>query len=275
MKQFKRLGIALGAVGVSAALCIYLVELNSADSRPSAIKSVTPSQESRAEADIKTPAVQKAATIASVQRNVAAPTDTTALAADENINPDYPTIEYRLDEMRARRQGKTFDASDVKAAMQQPAAWQTDPSVADGLNLDNEERYDGREFIRFSGLKLESLVPGDEMEIPIAQLNNTYQMVVDGVRVHTDGNVSWYGHLKDFPSENQVAFTRNAEFTVGGITVQDKQYTLQAQGDTGWLAESFTLFKGHDEHLHPDVSDAPEHDHTSHQHTEHQHDNDT
>ena len=116
------------------------------------------------------------------------------------------------------------------------------PAVAESLGLDDEERYDGREFIRFSPLKLESMMPGDEMEIPLDQENATFNMVVDSVEVFPDGNVAWRGHFKDFPAENQVSFTRGIDLTVGNITLPDKQFTVQAQGEkAGWLTASRSL----------------------------------
>ena len=50
--------------------------------------------------------------------------------------------------------------------------------------------------------------------------------------------------FKDFPEENQVSFTRGQDLTVGSIAVPDKQFTLQAQNELGWVVNSFTLFKG-------------------------------
>src|SRR5690606_32926926 len=84
-------------------------------------------------------------------------------------NPDYPTFASRFDEIRARRDGLHLDPEALLAAMHQPTAWTVDESQAEGLPLTDEERHDGREFIRFSPLKVETLVPGDVMEIPIWQ----------------------------------------------------------------------------------------------------------
>src|SRR5690606_11412827 len=152
-------------------------------------------------------------------------------------NPDYPTFASRFDEIRARRDGLHLDPEALLAAMHQPTAWTVDESQAEGLPLTDEERHDGREFIRFSPLKVETLVPGDVMEIPIWQANANYRMQVDRVEAHGDGNVTWYGHLKEFERDNQVTITRGESLTYGGITTPDALYVLEARGEKGWIAD--------------------------------------
>lgn len=274
MKSIRPLALTIGAVTVGMTLLAHFTEFNlhgSNDRSTSSISSVVNSS------SINNPAAnnrvtKEAASTASTQKDNAAQKADLPIASEGNkgvVTEGY-TLQARVDQMQARRNGQHFDPDAIKSAVQQPSAWQVDPSVADSLGLDDQERYDGREFIRFSPLKLESLMPGDEMEIPVAQQNATYQMVVDNVQVHDDGNVSWTGHLKDFPLENQVSFTRGKDLTVGSITVPDKQFTLQAHGEMGWVVNSFTLFKGGDEHLFPEEGDehgghhhADQHDHES------------
>ncbi|MES2819345.1 MAG: hypothetical protein V4812_10220 [Pseudomonadota bacterium] len=185
-------------------------------------------------------------------------------------NPQYPTLDMRLTEMQARRNGEPFDAKQALAALQQPSAWQADDSVAEQLQLSAEERYDGRSFIRFNALKVETLMPGDTLEIPVQQANGTYRMLVENVEAHGDGSVTWRGTLQDFPKENQVMITQSKGITSGGIFTPDAPYVLQAHGEAGWIASTATLFKGEDTHLQlpPGVSGAPAapHDHSSHDH---------
>ncbi len=166
-------------------------------------------------------------------------------------NPDYPTFASRFDEIRARRDGLHLDPEALLAAMHQPTAWTVDESQAEGLPLTDEERHDGREFIRFSPLKVETLVPGDVIEIPIWQANANYRMQVDRVEAHGDGNVTWYGHLKEFERDNQVTITRGESLTYGGITTPDALYVLEARGEKGWIADSGTLFKGEEVPVEP------------------------
>ncbi|WKB50584.1 hypothetical protein [Eleftheria terrae] len=164
-------------------------------------------------------------------------------------NTEYPTLATRLTEMAARRDGNSIDPAEALAAMQQPAAWQDDPSVAAQLPLSNEERTDGRSFMRFNPLKLETLMPGDTLDIPIKQANATYRMVVESVESHGDGSVTWTGKLRDFPQQNQVTLTQalgggdRKGLTHGGVTTPDESYVLQVYDNVGWMATSASLFK--------------------------------
>ncbi|MAM89608.1 MAG: hypothetical protein CME36_20100 [unclassified Hahellaceae] len=172
-------------------------------------------------------------------------------------NPDYPTLESRLTEMQARRENMTFDPAQVLAAIQQPSAWQADDSVAEQMDLADEDRYDGRTFIRFNAMKVETLMPGDTMEIPIEQANSIYQMVVDEVEDHRDGSITWRGHLQDFNEENQVMITQSDGVTYAGVFTPDAPYTIEARDDTGWVVSTGTLFKGEEAPLPipvPDIS---------------------
>lgn len=162
---------------------------------------------------------------------------------DLNDNSDYPSLDHRLQEMRARRDGRDFQAEKVISAMRASDAWETADEPGDKLKLSDEERHDGRDFVRFRAEKLETLVPGDTMTLPLAQKNQEYTMAVNRVEVHDDGNVTWHGRLSEFPDNNQVSITRGESLTVGGFTTPEGHYTLQARGNQGWVASSDTLFK--------------------------------
>ena len=162
-------------------------------------------------------------------------------------------LSQRLTAMSARRPGRVFNAEEVAAALQSDVAWTVDPQAVNHLSLSKDEQRDGREFIRINPLKIEALMPGDEMSVPIHQLklDGSLRMVVDSVEDGGMGNMTWHGHLKDFPSENQVSFTRGDSLIVGGVTGPDKNYVIQINGDVGWVADGFTLFKGKHDAIKP------------------------
>ncbi|MBK8972519.1 MAG: hypothetical protein IPM37_14675 [Hahellaceae bacterium] len=249
MKAVKPVSLALGALGLGVMVFSYFMR----DSDPATQGMPFPEITSDARQEGLPNAMTSADPTSGLNSVKTGPSP--ALTQPENDGREIPPLEYsletRIELMQARRPDQSFDPVAVDQAVQQPAAWSVDPAVAESLGLDDEERYDGREFIRFSPLKLESMMPGDEMEIPLDQENATFNMVVDSVEVFPDGNVAWRGHLKDFPAENQISFTRGIDLTVGNITLPDKQFTVQAQGEKGWVVNSFTLFKGGDEHMFP------------------------
>lgn len=175
----------------------------------------------------------------------------TSLTVEEMLrlpdtNPDYATFGDRVSEIRARRNGQDTDVAALYAASQKAAAWQSVDSVSDQVPLTDEERFDGREFIQIDPLKIESLVPGDMLEIEIAQNNAKYQARIDRVEVQLENNVTWFGHLENVPgaeNDTNVVFTRGTSLLTAGITTPNGHFELEARNGEGWIASSATLFK--------------------------------
>jgi hypothetical protein len=158
-------------------------------------------------------------------------------------NPDYPQLETRLNEMQHRHRQRAFDPEQVVKTMAQPEAWSRIDNPPESLPLTPVEKTDGREFIRFSPLRIETLMPGDTLEIPIWQLGVRYKMRVDATEGHANGSVTWHGHLEDFAEPHRVTITVGNGLSLGGIETPRGHYVLQANGEAGWIASSETLFK--------------------------------
>ena len=182
-------------------------------------------------------------------KSLAKPRDAAENPDSAGYNADYPTFEMRFSEVQARRDGRVVDAAAVQAAISQTSAWLEDESVGDELDLTPEERFDGRVFIRFNPMKIESLVPGDRMEIPLGQLQRSFTFVVDEVEVHDPESVSWTGHLSELDQDNQVVFTQGSTLTYAGITTPEGLFVVQSINGKGWIAEAGSLFKGECESL--------------------------
>lgn len=201
------------------------------------------------------------------------------LSDDEGLNPDYPTFAMRYDEVVARRNGAAIPAINVKHALQLKAAWSTDDTAADALDLDPEDRFDGRSFIRFNPMKLESLVAGDHMEIPLDETQQTYTFEVDQVQVNDEESISWVGHLTESETDNQVIFTQSSNLTYAGIQTPEGLFVLEAKGTQGWIAPAGLIFKGSCDALPVDTeTGTAEHPHNhnhTHNHSEGAHDHDT
>jgi hypothetical protein len=158
-------------------------------------------------------------------------------------NPDYPQLETRLDAMQKRHSNRSFEPEQVVTAMGQSEAWMRIDNPPENLPLTPVEKFDGREFIRFSPLRVETLMPGDTLEIPIWQLGVRYKMRVDQTETHANGSVTWHGHLEDFSEPHRVTITVGNGLSLGGIETPRGHYVLQANGEAGWIASSETLFK--------------------------------
>ena len=183
---------------------------------------------------------------------------------------DYRYMQERLTAMQERRPNMTFDPAEVAAAIERDVAWQPLKETPKELPLEPEEFLDGREFISFDSLKIETLMPGDRVRIPIKGLDKEYEITVDNVEKHDYNSISWNGHIEGGDGRNySVSFTRGATLTVGGMDTPDGQYQLQAHGDKGWIASAGLLFKNHTDPIDPRTIDpsapAPD-DHSTHKH---------
>lgn len=152
-------------------------------------------------------------------------------------NPDYPTLGYRMLEINARRPDTEFTPEDVLQALAEPSAWQPLESPPEEW-LDQAEE-DGRKFVQFNRTKIETLVAGDLLEIPIENTGATYVMHVKQVEANVDGNITWRGTIDSGSGQYPVSLTQNASnFTVGGFSTPEGYFMLQATNDAGWIVAS-------------------------------------
>ncbi len=238
------------------ALFILLYEFGSNLSAPSVSPST--SDETSAADPEPLPASQLTATITAAPP-VTAPTlpagtsQPTQVADDDrnleaeydriNTNPDYPSLAMRLTEVSSRRAGQTHTARDLLDALRRQQAWATDDEEVAGHILTAQDRHDGRVFIRIDRSRIEALVAGDELTLPLHQENRNYTLYIDGVEVGEHDEVTWRGHLTDFPADNQVTITQGGRLTLAGITTPSGHYLVEARQGQGWIAASGDLFK--------------------------------
>ncbi|MDO8342684.1 MAG: hypothetical protein Q7T48_05770 [Cellvibrio sp.] len=167
---------------------------------------------------------------------------------------DFRYLQERLTAMQERRPAINFDPEQVAAAIERDVAWAPLTEIPKELPLEPEEFTDGREFISFDSLKMETLMPGDRIRIPIQALGREYEVTIDKVEKHDYNSISWNGHIEGGDGQNyNASFTRGANLTVGGMDTPDGQYQLQATGDKGWIASSGLLFKHHSDPIDPNT----------------------
>ncbi|EAR11094.1 hypothetical protein [Reinekea blandensis] len=187
-----------------------------------------------------------------------------SILTEPDVNPDYATFSDRISTVRARRNGQEVQADKIWEASKADSAWTTVDEAPDSLNLTREQELDGREFIKIDPLKIESLVHGDTLEVTIQQLNRTFTAHITDVISEDEGrSVTWKGYLDGLDSPNTITITRGSNLIVGGISTPQALYSLQANGEDGWLVDSSTLFVGGDEPIEvtPDMLDS-DHDHS-------------
>lgn len=169
---------------------------------------------------------------------------------------EFQYVQDRLAIMRERRPNKDYDPDEVAAAMARTDAWTPLSSPPAGLPLSSEELADGREFIDFDSLKIETLVPGDTVKLAIDATGQQYDVKVDNVEKQDESRLTFSGHIEGYDGQSYfVSMTKGDVLTMGGIDTPDGHFTLQAHGDKGWVASSGALFKTHVEPIIPPSSD--------------------
>ena len=154
--------------------------------------------------------------------------------------------------IQQRRPNLQFSNREVIAAVNRTSSWTPTEDVPRELPLQPEEFTDGRQFIELDSLKIETLMPGDQINVRVAENTKEYKVTIDQVEKHDYNSISWYGHIQgDDGQEYSVSFTRGEQLTVGGLDTPEGHYVIQAHGNKGWVASSQLLFK-----VDTSVSDA-------------------
>lgn len=162
-------------------------------------------------------------------------------------------LQDRMDAIQMRRPHLAIDASMLQAKVAQPAAWSKADSTPTHLPLKPEEFTDGRHFVAIDDLKIETLVPGDVVEITIPDTNNTHELTIDNVEKHDYASITWHGHIAGSDGQTYSgSITRGDVLTVAGFDTPDGHYVLQGHGKDGWIASSALLFKEHMDPIRPE-----------------------
>lgn len=164
----------------------------------------------------------------------------------------YGHIAERMDAMQQRRPERYFDPKEVDLAIKNDTVWATTKKIPQNLPLKPEQFEDGRQFIKLDALKIETLMPGDQIKIAIDEIGGEFAVTIDRTERHDYDSISWYGHIDGRDGQTyDVHFTRGQSLTVGGINTPEGHFVLQGHGNDGWIASSGSLFT-----IDPDHTDA-------------------
>jgi len=164
-------------------------------------------------------------------------------------NEEYPTLLSRLSALDARRPNTHYSAEDVLSAMEKATAWEGSHQPGPNLNgLTQEELNDGRQFVDFDPLKIETLMVGDHMDVAIDSIGEVFNIQIDNIRIYEDGNVQWKGTITN-TGGGKVAITQSEKITIATVVLEQDDFTLEAHGTDGWIVDSGTLFKVDPDHV--------------------------
>ena len=184
-------------------------------------------------------------------------TDLESLYRLVSHNEDYPTLASRVNAIKARRPNLNISPRAVLAALEKSESWETtqNPPARVRQKLTKEQLNDGRTFVEFDPIKVETLMPGDQMYIAIDELGTAYDMKVDEVKDFYNGNLMWRGSLLNVEGTEAeggtVIITQSSRITSASVILREKDYTLESYGTDGWISNSAALFK-----VNPNRSDA-------------------
>lgn len=177
----------------------------------------------------------------SLAHNVSSISSSTPSTEEQTITPE---LQERIATMQQRRPDWQFSNTDVAAAVSRTTSWSPSEEIPRELPLKPEEFTDGRQFIELDSLKIETLMPGDQLKVSVDNSAKDYQVMIDRIEKHDYNSISWHGHIQgDDGQKYSVSFTRGEHLTVGGLDTPDGHYVLQGHGDKGWIASSQLLFK--------------------------------
>jgi hypothetical protein len=162
-------------------------------------------------------------------------TDIDARYAALNQNPDFPTIVDRLNAMSSRKNGKQYSTTEVMAALEQDHAWEDVYAASETLPLSETQKSDGRKFIKLNPLKIETLMRGDTLALPVTQLNQQFDMIVDRVEQNEEGTLMLYGHLSG-QTDHAIVIGQSDKYTHAEISTPTGPYELKVYGEAGWIA---------------------------------------
>ncbi len=101
------------------------------------------------------------------------------------------------------------------------------------------ERYQ-RQGISARALKvskdsLSDLTAGDKLSLPIPHLAQSYEMEVERIGWHPNGDKSIRGHLLDTDLPYSFIVTESTHSTFATINTPEGSFTLEAEGENGWI----------------------------------------
>lgn len=164
-----------------------------------------------------------------------------------NRNAAYATLEDRMAELGRLRPRSQPSAEEVARLMEEPAAWAKGTFSPSDVDTPDERQRptSDKQYIAFNARKIETLLPGDKLEIPIEAARATYVMTVESVQNHGNGDITWSGSLDDDSGTYPVTFTQNeAALTVGGVSTPAGHFLLEVRNGKGWILTSRVMGDG-------------------------------
>ena len=138
-----------------------------------------------------------------------------------------------------------FTEQELFAAASDSTLWDlTDAADADGLPLQDSEKFDGRQFFNANQARVAATLPGDVLEIALPDTSEKLELLVESVEVDANQLPSWKGRVINSNYAGTFNMIRGNDFVSGHINTDSNTYSFELIGKKGWVHESGALFTG-------------------------------
>ncbi|MET0355809.1 MAG: hypothetical protein ABW044_03470 [Cellvibrio sp.] len=158
-------------------------------------------------------------------------------------NSRLPRLEQRMEELNQLYPERKFSPDEVVDLLAQRNAWSGASQVPENLPITDKQRKDGRAFIELNPERLQILVPGDSIELPLEKLGMRIQVQMDSREALPDGGFTLHGHVLGSDELMRVTITQGPGLSLVGVDTPQGHVVMQANDTHGWVASSETLFK--------------------------------
>jgi predicted RNA-binding protein with TRAM domain len=128
-------------------------------------------------------------------------------------------------------------------------AWHEDPEPPVLPTRFSNKGIDARP-LKIAKQEFKRISVGDNLKLPIPQTGQSYEMSIEQVGRHKNGDRTLKGHLTNQP-EYTVVVTEGQSSTYATISTPEGSFMLEAQQDQGWLVAAADL----DSLVNPNLKD--------------------
>lgn len=162
-----------------------------------------------------------------------------AISGNERLS----RLEQRMEELHQFYPERKFSADEVVDLLAQRNAWSGASGTPENLPLTARQRDDGRTFVELNPERLQVLVPGDSIELPLEKLGMNLQVRMDSREPLPNGGFTLHGHVLGSDELMRVTISQSPGLSLVGVDTPQGHVVMQANDTHGWVASSETLFK--------------------------------
>jgi hypothetical protein len=161
-------------------------------------------------------------------------------AAPVNLNqPSAPHADSAAPETVTNSNSVAMTSRSASSAEASDSAWQADPDAPAPPTRFSHKGINPTP-LKIQKQTIARAAVGDTLSLPIPQTNQDYEMSIQQVGEHQNGDKTLKGHLTNQP-EYTVVVTQGSSATYATINTPDGSFLLEADQEQGWLMAATDL----------------------------------